>query len=148
MQRLSVCIPPLVAMCLLLATHVDATEQSKPGLQDPTQPPPEVLERMPQAEEQVQVVQTLTAVKSQGKDSFAVINQTMLRLGDVLQGNRLIAVTANSATLINDAKQKTVLTLALVDYRKPVASAATPQKPAKRKVAKKAVPTSAAPSLK
>lgn len=133
----------------VMATHAFALDQALEGLQDPTQPPPEVLNRMPQATEQMAITPTLTAVRSQGKESFAVINQTMLRLGDKLQDNRLIAVTANSATLINAAQQKTVLTLGLVDYRKPISIDSPHQKPAKRKASvKKPVITSTAQSLK
>lgn len=123
----------ITGLCLASATVALAIEPPATGLIDPTQPPTEILSRMPQAAEQSELVPVLSAVKSNGKHSFAIINNTLLRLGDSIQGNRLVAVSANTATLLNRTQQKTVLRVGVVDYRKPVHPNLPPKKPAKRK---------------
>lgn len=135
-MRIMVCKQWMVltsGLMMAVAGMAQALENTPAGLVDPTQPPAEILSRMPQSGEQGERIPVLTAVKSHGKDSFAIINNSMLRIGDQIQGSRLLSVTPNSATLINNAQQKTELKVGVVDYRKPVQVSPPPNKPAKRK---------------
>lgn len=108
---------------------------------DPTMPPATIRTLLPEGTERQQPVLTLTGIKQDGKDSVAIINNTMLRIGEAYQGFTLVAVTGSRAMLRDRANATTTLSMNVVDYRQPVrqSDAITPADRRQRTVPKKPV---------
>lgn len=102
------------------------------ALDDPTKPPLEVMSMMPDADQTQAGVLVLSGVKDNGKNSFAIVNNTMVRMGDSYQGYRLIGVHGKQAIFVDQGRNKMTLSMDVVDYRKS-SSVQTPPKGIKRK---------------
>lgn len=121
----------LMGVMMVASVMMATVSAEESGLVDPTRPPPEVMQMLELPDANVQPVLTLSALKESGKDSFAIINNTVVRLGEVFQGYTLIKVSGTQAVLVDAGKNKTTLALEMVDYRRPVRSDLA--KPAKKR---------------
>lgn len=94
---------------------------------DPTKPPSEVLARTSgESESSSNVV--LSGIKQDGKASFAILNDTFVRVGEVFKGYRLLSVNQSHVILEDEAKQKLKLTLSLGDFKKSTINGSVPEK--------------------
>ena len=119
------------ATCLIKASFIIfwLTAGTAPAfsetLNDPTRPPDSIIKLLPGAVSEQDVVPTLSAVKVDGKRSFAIINGKVIRLGDKLDNYTLVAVDSKQAVLLSKGN-KLRLSIDVVDYKKTV------MKPAKK----------------
>lgn len=111
-----------IIVCLTAVT-VPAFSET---LNDPTRPPDSIIKLLPAAASEQEVIPTLSAVKVDGKRSFAIINGKVMRLGDKLDNYTLVAVDSKQAVLMNK-NNKLRLKVDVVDYKKTVMN------PAKKK---------------
>ncbi|MDP8566647.1 hypothetical protein [Methylophilus aquaticus] len=86
-------------------------------LNDPTRPPESIIKMLPEAMSEQDTTLTLSAVKVDGKRSFAIINGKLVRLGEKLDNYTLVAVNGKQAVLVNKERNKLKLTLDVVDYK-------------------------------
>lgn len=101
------------------------------AIQDPTKPPASVLAgTLGDAAQGENIV--LSGIKHDGKASFAILNDTFVRLGDMYKEYRLIAVHTGKAILEDESKQKLTLTMNVVDFKKATTAASSPAKKKKR----------------
>lgn len=99
--------------------------------QDPTKPPAEVLANtLGDAAQSESIV--LSGIKQDGKASFAILNDTFVRVGDLYKGYRLVAVNSGQAILEDESRQKLTLTMNVVDFKKTATAASSPVKKKKR----------------
>lgn len=113
-------------------------------LTDPTQPADSVLNLMPEAQAgQQSGMLTLSGLQENGKGSVAIINNTMVRIGDQIQGFTLLSVKHRTAVLMDASGKKQTLQMVLTDYRQPATVFNTKKKQKhKRHVVKQASKTS------
>lgn len=86
-------------------------------LNDPTRPPDTIIKLLPQAMNEQDATPTLSAIKVDGKRSFAIINGKLVRLGEKLDNYTLVAVSSRQAVLVNKDHHKLKLALDVVDYK-------------------------------
>lgn len=86
-------------------------------LNDPTRPPESIIKMLPEAMSEQDATPTLSAVKVDGKRSFAIINGKLVRLGEKLDNYTLVAVNSKQAVLVSKDHHKLKLTLDVVDYK-------------------------------
>lgn len=99
--------------------------------QDPTKPPAEVLaSTLGDAAQSESIV--LSGIKHDGKASFAILNDTFVRVGDTYKGYRLMAVNSGQVILEDESKQKLTLSMNVVDFKKATTAASSPVKKKKR----------------
>lgn len=132
----------LLALSQIAITQMVLAESA---LSDPTKPAAAALMLQP-ANTEVNAPLTLSGIQTNGKHSVAIINQTMLRIGDQLQGFTLVAVQPGKAVLKDAEHQTVVLTLALPTYQRPVASS-KPKHAQAHKSRKPYAHTASAPAL-
>lgn len=98
-------------------------------LTDPTQPADSVLNLMPEAQSgQQSGMLTLSGLQENGKGSVAIINNTMVRIGDQIQGFTLLSVKHRTAVLMDASGKKQTLQMVLTDYRQPATAFNTKKK--------------------
>lgn len=95
--------------------------------QDPTKPPAEVLANTLGDAAQSQSI-VLSGIKHDGKASFAILNDTFVRVGDMYKEYRLIAVHSGKAILEDESKQKLTLTMNVIDFKKATSAVSSPAK--------------------
>ncbi len=122
-------------VCLWLAALVGllGNFSNAYALEDPTRPPMEVMAMMPDTVQPQASALVLSGVKDNGKASFAIVNNQMLRLGESIQGYRLLAVKDEHAILADQGGNKMTLHLEVVDYRSKPSSSVVKRKVSKRK---------------
>jgi len=102
------------------------------AIQDPTKPPASVLAgTLGDAAQAGNIV--LSGIKHDGKASFAILNDTFVRVGEMYKEYRLIAVHSGKAILEDESKQKLTLTMNVVDFKKPTTTAGSPANQKKRR---------------
>lgn len=111
----------------LVFSQVSAAEMT-----DPTKPPAAVLSTLPDSVVTPTPVLQLNGVQVNGKDSVAIINHTMVRVGDQIQGYTLRRVSNGQAILAGEDQSVLKLDLGLPEYRH-FAPAASRSKPNKHK---------------
>lgn len=99
-----------------LVLNVHAEENT---LQDPTKPPIDVLSRMPgnMAASDTQSL-VLSGLKISGAQSVAIVNNSFVKIGDVVQGYRFTGIKGEQAVFEDNSHQKLLLKPNIVDYRK------------------------------
>lgn len=101
------------------------------GMHDPTKPPASVLAgTLGDAAQSESIV--LSGIKHDGKASFAILNDTFVRVGDMYKEYRLIAVHSGKAILEDESKQRLTLTMNVIDFKKATTAASSPVKKKKR----------------
>lgn len=118
-------------LCLNLITSTHLHADTSMTL-DPTKPPVEVL-AITMGEDATQHSNVvLNGIKQDGQASFAILNDTFVRVGEVYKGYRLVAVRQSHVILEDEAKEKTTLSMNVVDFKKSTTGAPPTGKSRKR----------------
>lgn len=109
----------IVALIACSGPLVDPVHAESSTMQDPTKPPIDVLSRMSgnMAASQAQML-VLSGLKTSGGQSVAIVNNTFVKIGDVIQGYRFKGVQGQQAIFEDESHQRLVLKPNIVDYRK------------------------------
>lgn len=99
---------------------------------DPTKPPAEVLAKTLGVDEAHSDNIVLNGIKEDGKASFAILNDTLVRIGETYKGHRLIAVHQAYVILEDELKQKLKLSLNMADFKKSTTGVSSKSKNRKR----------------
>ncbi len=113
---------PIFSIVFSLLMSLAGLASAEPNLSDPTKPAAAAIVVLSSGRTEVSAPLTLSGVQSNGKHSVAIINQTMMRIGDQLQGFTLVSVQPGKAILKDAEKQTLVLTLALPNYQRTLVS--------------------------
>lgn len=120
-----------LSLCLGVMVNADLHADGSVGV-DPTKPPAEVLENTLGGDASHSGNVVLNGIKQDGKASFAILNDTFVRVGEVYKGYRLLAVRQGHVVLEDEAKQKVTLSMNVVDFKKSATIASPPGKARKR----------------
>lgn len=107
--------------CLMICGLLRIIPVYADEVSDPTRPDDVVLPYLPRdaSAGQTQPLH-LSGVQVNGKHSVAIINNTLLHVGDEYQGYTLATISRSRVLLYSPTKHKVVLALDVADYRTPV----------------------------
>lgn len=108
---------PWLSLCL--GGMVSAGLHAETGATiDPTKPPSEVLANTLGGDAAHSDNVVLSGIKQDGKASFAILNDTFVRVGEVYKGYKLRAVHPDHVILEDESGQKLKLSMQLVNFKK------------------------------